>query len=222
MNTKPDRSFRWLVWTLAFLGFAVDQVGKYGVFQYLHDEARQHGLTAERVIIPPEVLRFHVEFKSEPFPEGASWLQTWSGELQPRVNKGAFLGFGNGDNGGRNGNVIFAVVSVLAAGAIIWWSTRRQVARDWLLCVALGLILGGTLGNLYDRIVFAGVRDYLFWDYLFKTAVFNIADFLLICGAGLLLVQAFIGKPAKEEKPAGPAAEPAAQAAARPEMAEVK
>jgi lipoprotein signal peptidase len=220
MSTKPKRSYRWLLWTLAVLGFTVDQVGKYGVFKFLHDQAVENH-KAEMLVIPG-ALKFHVELSGQTFPAEASVFQTWSGEYQPHVNRGAFLGFGNGDGGGPNGNVIFAVVSVVAALAILWWSTRRQVARDRLLCIALGLILAGTLGNLYDRLIFDGVRDYLYWFFVIETAVFNIADFLLICGALLLLVQAFCGKPATEEKRAAETAQDAAKAQMSAEMAQVK
>jgi lipoprotein signal peptidase len=68
------------------------------------------------------------------------------------------------------------------------------------LCAALGLILAGTLGNLYDRLVFNGVRDFLHWDYFYDWPVFNVADCCLVCGAGLLLLQAF-GKQAPRNSP---------------------
>src|SRR5262249_33652332 len=87
-------------------------------------------------------------------------------------------------------NTIFALVSVVAVVAIAFWSTRRSTARDWALCAALGLILGGTLGNLYDRLIFFGVRDFLYF-YWIEWPVFNIADCCLVCGAFLLLGQAF-------------------------------
>ena len=164
MNTNPQPSYRWLLWTLALAGFTVDQVGKYGVFKFLHEQARENH-KAEMLVIPG-ALKFHVELSGQQFPDEASVFQTWSGDCQPHVNRGAFLGFGNGDGGGTNGNVIFAVVSVAAALAIVWWSTRRSIAGDRLLCIALGLILGGTLGNLYDRLIFDGVRDYLYWFFV--------------------------------------------------------
>src|SRR5262249_23766565 len=123
MSTKSKRSFRWLLWALAFLGLTLDQVGKYGVFKFLHDEAREDRFNKAEHQVIPGALKFHVEVEDLPFPEGASVLQTWSGDRQPRVNKGAFLGFGNGTGGGPNGNLVFAVVSVVAAVAIVWWST---------------------------------------------------------------------------------------------------
>jgi lipoprotein signal peptidase len=207
---KPQRSYRWLLWTLALLGLALDQAGKYGVFRALYDEAvGSYPRQTTRIVIPG-ALDFYVQYTDKKWDKDACPLQTWSGEYQPHINRGAFLGLGGGGDGGPDGNLIFAVVSVLAAAAIIWWSTRRSITRDGLLCVALGLILGGTLGNLYDRIVFDGVRDYLYWSFIFQTAVFNIADFMLICGALLLLFQAFSGKPAKEETPAAAAAGTAA------------
>jgi signal peptidase II len=204
MSTIPKRSYRWLLWTLALVGFGLDQAGKYGVFKLMYEEALANiPAKAEQTVIPG-ALKFHVEYSADKAPDGCV-LRTWSGETQPHVNRGAFLGFGSGEGDGPNGNLIFAVVSVVAAVAIFWWSTRRSIAQDRLLCVALGLILGGTLGNLYDRIVFDGVRDYLYWFFIFKTAVFNIADFFLVCGALLLLVQAFLGKQhGSEEKPVSP------------------
>jgi len=201
MNTNPQPSYRWLLWTLALLGCAVDQVGKYGVFKLLYQEAHANPplYQAERSVIPG-ALKFHIKLTDESLPAGAYPLRTWSGEYQPQVNRGAFLGFGNSEGEGPNGNLIFAVVSVVAAAAIVWWSTRRSIARDLVLCVALGLILSGTLGNLYDRIIFGGVRDYLYWYFIQESAVFNLADFFLICGAVLLLAQALLSRPAREDQ----------------------
>ena len=105
-------------------------------------------------------------------------------------------------------NIVFAIVSVLAALGIIYWSSRPAMARDITLCIALGLILGGTLGNLYDRVVFGGVRDFLHW-YKPEWPVFNVADCCLVCGAGLLLFEAFF---TKTEAPKSEAAEAAAVA----------
>ena len=57
--------------------------------------------------------------------------------------------------------------------------------------------LGGTIGNLYDRIVFGGVRDFLYF-YKIEWPVFNVADCCLVVGAGLLLFQAMFAAPPSE------------------------
>ena len=83
------------------------------------------------------------------------------------------------------------------------WGLLGSPKHDRWLTIALGLILGGTLGNLFDRIVFGGVRDFLYF-YLINWPVFNIADCCLVVGAGLLLIQALFTKP-KETTPASDA-----------------
>jgi signal peptidase II len=102
-----------------------------------------------------------------------------------------------GEHKGR-ANGVFAVVSLIAAVAIVVWGMRRNTAREKWLMAALGLILGGTIGNLYDRLIFNGVRDFLYF-YAIEWPVFNVADCCLVVGAGLLLVQAVFA-PAPVEK----------------------
>ena len=97
--------------------------------------------------------------------------------MMPRVNHGALFGIGQNQKGLANG--IFAAVSVLAAVAIMVWGTRRNTAREKGLMAALGLILGGTVGNLYDRLIFGGVRDFLYF-YRIEWPVFNVADCCLV------------------------------------------
>ena len=103
------------------------------------------------------------------------------------------------------GNYLFLSISATAALAIIIWSMRAAAARDGYFCFALGLILGGALGNFYDRIVFGGVRDFLhFYNLplpfgLDNWPVFNVADMCLVCGAALLVLETFLRKPAPEQ-----------------------
>lgn len=194
----PDRSYRVLLWSLAFLGLFADQASKYGVFTWLHGvethsfalfqtepEARYLGVVPYD---PDPVARsrqrgFFLEVAFEPTPDA-------NGRPVPHVNHGALFGFLRNYKTAANG--MFALISLLAAAAIILWSSQKATAGDRWLCLALGLILGGTLGNFYDRLMFNGVRDFLHWNYLFDWPVFNIADCCLVAGAGLLLLQAFI------------------------------
>ncbi len=167
-------SYRWLLWTLVVVGLSLDQATKYGVFAWLHNDG--HG--GEHIVVA-NMFEFTVEYKDP---------------NTPHVNQGALFGFGNTHGGLANG--VFAAVSVVAALAIAYWSTLRSTIHDRWLCAALGLILAGTLGNLYDRIVYQGVRDFIHWHYYkHDWPVFNIADCCLVVGAILLLGQAFLTRP---------------------------
>ena len=117
----------------------------------------------------------------------------------PRVNHGALFGMGQDYKG--TANQVFAGISLLAAVGILVWASRPTTAGDGWLCAALGLILGGTVGNLYDRIVFNGVRDFLYF-YRIDWPVFNVADCCLVVGAAMLLIHAFLTPVEAKPEPA--------------------
>jgi lipoprotein signal peptidase len=182
------------LWILAVTGLALDQSSKYGVFAWLGEKSEH-----EYVVFRTDKGGFQLVAQFERDELGGDRLD--GGSRVPHVNQGALFGFLRDHKTLANSG--FAVISLLAAAAIVYWSTHRSTARDRWLCAALGLILAGTLGNFYDRVVFNGVRDFLHWNYLFDWPVFNIADCCLVCGAGLLLLQAFAAQPASDEGKAG-------------------
>ena len=108
-------------------------------------------------------------------------------ELELTLNTGAVFGMGQGARG------LFVVVSVLAVGVIlvlVW----RSPANARLYHIGLGMVLSGALGNLYDRVRFAAVRDMLhmlpetgLWPW-----IFNVADVALVVGVCLLLLFSFL------------------------------
>jgi lipoprotein signal peptidase len=186
MSERTDRSFRGLLLSLALFGLLLDQGSKYLVFHWLYN-----GGDGGRATIIPGAFDLLAQFDRPDSPDHPMYaLRTWGGEMIPRVNQGALFGW-KGWFSPEHSNIAFAVISLLAALAIGYWSTQKTLAKDPWLCAALGLILAGTLGNLYDRVVFQGVRDFLYWHYAFEWPVFNLADCCLVCGAGLLLLQAF-------------------------------
>jgi signal peptidase II len=205
MKPVSQRSYAPVLWGLALAGVLIDQATKYGVFRWLYNEERRQG----EYEVVPGAFKFLAQFtdQHEPRDQLLAPLRTFSGELLPKVNHGALFGLGGEHT--HIANSLFAAVSIIAAIAIVYWSRRRSTSSDPALCVALGLILAGTLGNLYDRIVFHGVRDFLYF-YWIEWPVFNVADCCLVCGAGLLLAQAFWSRPptgAHEARPSAMAPE---------------
>lgn len=196
-----ERSYRGLLWSLALLGLILDQATKYSVFRWLYADAVQNHRSFGEFDLVPGVFKLLAQFTREPAPtEGfGALLKGWSSEVLPKVNHGALFGLGSDYIYLANG--FFAVISILAALAIIYWSSRPSTARDPFLSAALGLILAGTLGNLYDRLIFHGVRDFLYF-YWIEWPVFNVADCCLVGGAFLLLAQAFFASPALTEEAA--------------------
>jgi lipoprotein signal peptidase len=148
---------------------------------------------------------------SQPCDCSFKGLQTWSAPIMPRVNHGALFGMG-GDHKGM-ANRVFAAISIVAAAGISIWAARRGTQVDGWMSAALGLILGGTLGNLFDRIVFNGVRDFLYF-YKIKWPVFNVADCCLVCGAIMLLIHAFFLAPPENPTATAPSTAPGENSAA--------
>jgi signal peptidase II len=58
--------------------------------------------------------------------------------------------------------------------------------------LALGLIVGGAFGNIYDRFTQEGVVDYIAWHCGFDFAIFNYADVMIDLGVAIILLQTFL------------------------------
>jgi signal peptidase II len=80
------------------------------------------------------------------------------------------------------GGSIFLIIAVIVSSVIIYY--YRQLPRDaWLVRLALGLQLGGALGNVIDRVRLGYVVDFL---HLEHWPVFNVADSSIVIGVALL------------------------------------
>ena len=156
----------------------------------------------------------------------SSWTQSWLSDtvrfqLVTSFNEGALWGLGQGFSG------VFAALSVVAAAGVIWWLFWAGAARSLWLTIALALVTGGALGNLYDRLGMHGcvyeppadhlvrpaVRDFLMFHFNgWPWPVFNFADVFLVTGATMLALQS-LAPPRDEAEPAeeAPATEPAGQ-----------
>ena len=89
----------------------------------------------------------------------------------------------------RDQAYLFALVSIGVVALIVWY--HRSSGRNTLLSVALGLLLGGALGNMIDRFRFGYVTDWVdvgLGDLRFYT--FNVADAAISCAILLLILLA--------------------------------
>ncbi len=94
----------------------------------------------------------------------------------------------------QNGGVFFIVVALVVSAVILYY-TPRLPAGDWLSRVALGLQLGGAIGNLLDRLRQGYVTDFIHFqipEIGFDWPVFNIADSAIVVGVILLIAASLL------------------------------
>ncbi len=87
----------------------------------------------------------------------------------------------------KNAGGIFTVVAGLVAALIVFYY-RRIPDGEIAIRVALGLQLGGAIGNLIDRLRFGTVTDFIFfhWKEILNAPIFNLADLSITCGVIIL------------------------------------
>lgn len=87
--------------------------------------------------------------------------------------------------------VLLAGFAVVAAAIVIVYSLRAPAGHVWLQS-ALAMILGGAVGNLYDRLSYGYVVDFLYFHWReFYWPAFNVADASITLGVGLLVIDSF-------------------------------
>ncbi len=104
-------------------------------------------------------------------------------------NPGVSFGLFQADNGQEW--IKWALVgfsAVVVAILAIWVKGAR---RNWS-AVSIGLIMGGALGNLIDRVRFGHVTDFLDFSKLHFRYVFNVADAAINVGIAILLIETFL------------------------------
>jgi signal peptidase II len=108
-------------------------------------------------------------------------------------NKGAAFSFLAGASGWQT--PVFATISTVAAVVISVLIVRHSGNR--LLCAALALMLGGALGNLWDRLEWGHVVDFLdFHAAGWHWPAFNVADSTITVGACLLILESLVRREA--------------------------
>ena len=112
-------------------------------------------------------------------------------------NTGAAFSF-LADSGGWQ-RWLFALIAVVVSAVLVVWLKRLGRDDTWL-AIALALILGGALGNLYDRIAYGHVIDFILvhWQNRWYFPAFNFADSAICVGAVMLALDMFKSKKSGE------------------------
>jgi signal peptidase II len=88
--------------------------------------------------------------------------------------------------------ISFSVVAMIVVSVLLWKQARALTMTG----IALSLILGGAVGNLWDRVASGRVVDFLlFYVKSYQWPVFNLADSAIVVGASLLVLEIIFGQP---------------------------
>ncbi|USW96793.1 signal peptidase II [Pseudomonas proteolytica] len=142
------------------------------------------------VLVIDQASKAHFEGTLEMFqqivviPDYFSWTLAY--------NTGAAFSF-LADGGGWQ-RWLFALIAVVVSAVLVVW-LKRLGRNDTWLAIALALVLGGALGNLYDRIALGHVIDFILvhWQNRHYFPAFNFADSAICVGAIMLALDMFKG-----------------------------
>lgn len=92
--------------------------------------------------------------------------------------------------------IVFSLVALLIVSALLWKNSHSLTSTG----IGLSLILGGAIGNLWDRVVSGNVVDFLlFYVGQYQWPAFNMADSAIVAGAGLLVFEILFTNPAAQK-----------------------
>ena len=134
------------------------------------------------------VANFNLYEQMVVIPDLFSWTLAY--------NRGAAFSFLANEAGWQRW--FFAVIALAVSAVLVVWLKRLKANETWL-AIALALVLGGAIGNLYDRVVLGHVVDFILvhWKTEWYFPAFNIADSAITVGAVMLVLDMFRGnKPA--------------------------
>ena len=134
-------------------------------------------------------VRTNVPLGGDWLPNQLAWLLPYA-RVRYWYNAGAAFGLF------QNGNLVFTVLAILVAGAILYYFPRTS-RKDWWLRIALILQFCGATGNLIDRLFFKHVTDFI---SVGNFAIFNVADASISVGVAVLIVGVWISEAAEKRR----------------------
>lgn len=115
-------------------------------------------------------------------------------------NDGAFLSFGSDFSPVLRKILLLGLPLLMLVGVLFYLFSQAKLPKVAL--IGWSFVIGGGIGNMYDRIKFGSVTDFLFIDLggIFRTGVFNMADVSIMVGMGFLILF-YIQDARKKEEP---------------------
>jgi signal peptidase II len=180
-------SRRWKLFVLVLLFTLVaDQASKVWARHSLPVEVANR--THMTCVIPDDIVDRDCVGTAVSFIDGV-----WEWRLS--FNPGSAFGLFHSADGAR---WFLSIIGVLAVFGMIWMVKKAREDQKALIW-ALGLVAGGAIGNLIDRIYFGVVTDFVLWHWKDKEwPVFNVADVALVIGVALMFLD--IQKEGRAEK----------------------
>jgi signal peptidase II len=158
---------------------------------------KYHFLIALSVVVLDRVAKLAVERKI-PLHDGIQIIPGFF-RLTHLENRGAAFGlFADSPSEWKVAIlVLFSVVALVVVSALLWKNSHSLSTTG----VGLALILGGAVGNLWDRLAAGHVTDFLlFYVGTYQWPAFNVADSAIVIGAGLLVYEIVFTKSPAHEK----------------------
>ena len=124
-----------------------------------------------------EALNLQEIGRIDVYPPYLNFIMAW--------NRG--INFGLGASGADWMRWVLIGVAVIISAAVIFWSTKRD---EFWFHIGAGLVVGGAIGNVIDRVRFGAVADFLNMSCcgIHNPFVFNVADIAIFAGAALLIL----------------------------------
>ena len=91
-----------------------------------------------------------------------------------------------------SGNQVGLIILSLAILVVFIWYFVKEERKSWLLSISIAFLVAGCVGNLFDRIVFGYVRDFIQFAFWQSFPVFNFADVFLTVGVILFIIDLII------------------------------
>ena len=144
------------------------------------------------VILIDQLTKHFLYGKSQSLIGDFLWLES------PALNTGAAFNM-------LNNNILLAVLTSVFAVFMVFVIVSNRFTDSLFFKIALSILLGGTIGNIIDRVFWGGVRDFIYLKSI-NFAIFNFADIFVNIGVylivGYLIYSIFFAKKQKkDEKP---------------------